>query len=278
MRVVRSLVLLAAGIVLWHPAVHGQRGDAAQVLAAAREALGGETTLAGVRTFVATGRSRQLRGNNLVPVEFEIACELPDKFVRKDEFPAQDSDLTVIGFRGDDLIQGPAAPPGRGGPAGGPGPQRLMSVKQDFVKLTLGVFAMSFSAYPLTFQYAAAGEAPEGKADVLNVSGPANFTARLVVQQQTHLPVMLMWEAPALATGGRGRGAGPVSGRGPDAPGQPAPGVEYRIYYADYRPVSGVKWPFRIRRAVSGETVEETTFDRVSINVKIDQRKFEAPK
>jgi hypothetical protein len=32
----------------------------------------------------------------------------------------------------------------------------------------------------------------EGKADILEVAGPANLSARLVVQQATHLPVMLI--------------------------------------------------------------------------------------
>src|SRR5438045_8823912 len=99
----------------------GQPPDANQVLAGAREALGGEKTLSAVKSFVATGRTRQIRGNNLVPIEFEISCELPDKFVRKDEIPAQDSDVTVVGFRGEELIQSPPPPPGRaGGPPGPP--------------------------------------------------------------------------------------------------------------------------------------------------------------
>ena len=121
----------------------------------------------------------------------------------------------------------------------------------------LGAFATSLPSYPLTFTYAGVGEAPEGKADVLDVAGPGNFSARLVVQQDTHLPVMLMWQQPA--------------------PGQPTP-VEYRMYYADFRDVNGLKWPFRIRRAVGGQTIEETTFDRIRINAKIDAKKFEAPK
>jgi len=265
----------------------GQQTDASQVLAAARTALGGEKTLSAVKTFVANGRTRQLRGNNLVPIEFEINCELPDRFVRKDEIPAQDTDVTVSGFTGDTLIQFPIPGAGRGGPGRGPAPagraaapsadgrgaggdgsgrggppmnpaqQRVNAVKQDFARLMLGVFATSFPSYPLTFKYAGIGEAPEGKADVLEVIGPANFLARLVVQQDTHLPVMLMWQQPA--------------------PGQPAP-AEYRMYYADFRDVNGVKWPFRIRRAVAGQTIEETTFDRIRINAKIDARKFEAPK
>jgi hypothetical protein len=235
----------------------GQTLDATQVLAAAREALGGEKKLTAVKTFTATGRTRQVRGNNLVPIEFEINCALPDKFVRTDEYPAQDADPTTQGFNGDDLIQLPPPPSGAGrsggSPALGPAQQRVATVKQDFVRLTLGMFATSFSAYPLTFKYIAQGEAPEGKADILDVAGPINFSARFVVQRDTHLPVMLIWQGLAQ--------------------GKP---IEYRMYYGDFRDVDGMKWPFRLRRAIAGETVEETTFDRIRINAKIDPRKFEA--
>src|SRR6266851_6671426 len=103
--------------------LYSQAVDATQVLAAAREALGGEKKLSAIKTFTATGRTRQVRGNNLVPIEFEINCELPDKFVRKDEIPAQDTDPTTRGFSGDTLIQVPPPGAGRGGArAGGPPP------------------------------------------------------------------------------------------------------------------------------------------------------------
>ena len=185
----------------------------------------------------------------------------------------------------------------------------MTAVKQDFVRLTLGMFAASFPTYPLTFKYAAQGDAPEGKADILEVAGPANFSARLVVQRETRLPVMLMWQVPAANVVLRIPGQPPPDSVPPgavivDAPQPPAGGasreerdqyaatvanlrrqalaqakpVEYRMYYADYRDVNGIKWPFRLRRAIAGETVEETTFDRIRINAKIDARKFEAPK
>src|SRR5437762_6481012 len=123
----RLLPILA--VLIWDSRTLGQPRDADSVLAATREALGGDKNLAAVRTFVATGRTRQLRGNNLVPIEFEIDCELPDKFVRKDDFPAQDTDPTTLGFNGETLIQVPPPPPapsaasaqgpGRGGGRGG---------------------------------------------------------------------------------------------------------------------------------------------------------------
>ena len=282
------LLLFATLVAAPAPALLGQTPDAAQVIASAREALGGEKKLSAVRTFTATGRTRQVRGNNLVPIEFEINSELPDKFVRKDEIPAQESDPTTRGFSGDTLIQVPLPGAGRGGarpggpppgaPAGGPpaaagrglggptpggrGPSGppvppIVAVKQDFARLMLGMFAASFPSFPLTFKYVAVGEAPEGKADILEASGAGNFSARFVIERDTHLPVMLMWTAPA--------------------PGQPA-AVEQRLYFADYREVDGLKLPFRIRRAVGADTVEETAFDRFRINAKIDPKKFEQPK
>ena len=62
-----------------------QSKDPAAILAAARQALGGEKKLTAVKSFTATGRTRQVRGDNLVPIEFEIFVELPDKYLRKDE-------------------------------------------------------------------------------------------------------------------------------------------------------------------------------------------------
>jgi hypothetical protein len=329
MRGLECPVIVVAFALSLYSSLSGQTADATEVLAAARGALGGEQKLSAVRTFVATGRTRQIRGNNLVPIEFEINCELPDKFVRKDEIPAQDTDPTTVGFNGDQMIQFPPPVPGRGavpgpsasgrasgaappnaGRGGSPAaPPRIVAVKQDFVRLTLGMFATSFSSYPLTFKYAAQGEAPEGKADILDVAGPANFSARFVVQRETHLPVMLTWQLPATNVVFRVPGQPAVGPVPPgavvaDAPAPPASTasqqerdqyaaamatmrrealsqakpIEYRIYYADFRDVDGLKLPFRLRRAVAGETIEETTFDRIRINAKIDPRKFEALK
>ena len=279
---------------------------AAGVLAAAREALGGEKKLAAVKTIIATGRTRQVRGDNLVPIEFDIAIELPDKYVRKDEIPAQESGPTVSGFNGETLLQFPipGPPPAR---AGGPPPPtadrmaaadvtRLAAVKHDFARLTLGMFAGSPAGYPLTFTYAGRAEAPQGKAEVLDVKGPAGpggFAARLFVNADTHLPIMVTWTAPPPPMRAPSRGAGPpASASGPppaprgDTPpaaarqgsaGQPSL-PESRLYFGEYREVSGLQLPFRLRRALGPDTVEETTFDGFKINAKIDPKKFEVRK
>ena len=238
---------------------------AGPVLAAAREALGGRERLAAVRSFVATGRTRQVQGNNLVAIEFQMSWEAPDKYVRTDEFPVQDRGPVTAGFNGAALIGAPAparqgGPPPRGAPPpegrgraapGGPasGPDALTNIKEDLARLMLGMFAGSVSSIPLTFRYAGLAAAPQGQADVLEASGPGTFAARFFVDKATHLPVMVSWQAGA---------------------------AESRLYFADYRAVDGVKWPFRLRRAVGSEPAEETNFDGFRINVKIDPRRFEA--
>jgi hypothetical protein len=226
--------------------------DPSAILSATREALGGEKKLSAVRTIVATGRTQQLRGDNLVPIEFEIDVELPDKYVRKDEIPAQGSGPSASGFNGGALIQTKAA-----------------TVKQDFARLMLGMFASSFAGYPLTFTYVGQAEAPQGKADVLEAKGAPNVTMRIFIAQDTHLPIMVSWQAPPPPS----RGGPPPAPGVPPAP-PPAP-QENRIYFADYREVDGMKWPFRLRRAQGADTVEETTFDRFRINSRIDAKKFQ---
>jgi hypothetical protein len=316
--------------------------DAGPILAAARQALGGDKKLTAVKTFTAAGRTKQVRGENLVPIEFEIFVELPDKYVRKDEVPAQETGVTAAGFNGDDLLQDPPPPPppstatppagaSPSGPPRNPSAARVTALKQDFARLTLGMFATSFSAYPLTFAYVGEAEAPQGKADVVDAKGPNNFTLRLFIAKDTHLPIMVSWQPPAQPAG-RGRPGGPGApaapgppaapgapgaARGAPAPGAaqapstaPAPGAaaapgaagapaaaaapgpqrgappagapqpppENHLYFADYRDVDGMQFPFRLRRAVGADTVEETTFDRYKVNAKIDPKRFEVRK
>ena len=270
------------------PAPAQPTDNAARVIADARAAMGGDAKLAAVKTLVVTGRTRQVRGDNLVPIEFEIQAELPDKFARRDEFPAQDQGPTVVGFNGDRFVQIPAPqppPPRPGGPPP-PTPQQLEAqtrvqlgnAKQDFARLMLGLFAASYPSYPLTFAYVGEAEAPQGRADVVDVKGPADFAARLFVDAKTHLPIMLSWQARQPPPRGRGPGGPPPAGApaagGPPAGGPPPP-VENRLYFAEYRSFDGLQLPTRVRRAVAGDTTEETTFDRFRINARVDPRRFE---
>src|SRR5687767_15409759 len=121
--VVLSLIFLASIIVAAAQAPSASTsGEAAAVLSGARDALGGEKRIAAVKTIVASGHTRQLQGDNLVPILFEINIELPDKYVRTDEIPARESGPNSRGFNGNGLIQAGDAPGGPGPRRGGPPP------------------------------------------------------------------------------------------------------------------------------------------------------------
>lgn len=239
----------------------GAPTEPAAILAVTREALGGERRLSAIRSFVMTGRMLQLRGNNLASVEVELSGELPDRFVRIEEVPAQETGRITTGFSGNDLIQAPAAPArGGGGAPTGAQPDaarqgRVEGLKQDFARLMLGFFAASFRAYPLTFTYVGEAESDSGRAAVLDAQGPAGAPIRFFISRTTHLPLMVTWD-------------------GPPARGQPTP-TQHRLYFGDYQETGGIRVPFRLRHAVGAATIEETTLDRVRINPRIDPRTFE---
>ena len=228
-----AAILCVCGTFGWHTAASGE-GQAAttqderatKVLADARTAPGGEARLSAVRSFTTTGRTQRVQGDNLLPIEFEILAELPDKYLRKDEIPAQESDPTTLGFNGGNLLQIPPATPPEprpGMPAPPPGMfentlrQRALTARQDFARLMLGMFATSFEAYPLAFKYIGQAEAPQGKAHVLEATGESDFKIRFFVHMDTSLPVMVSWTAPVRpALPGRG-------GPGAAGPGRVAP-------------------------------------------------------
>ena len=85
-------------------------------------------------------------------------------------------------------------------------------------------------------------------------------------------------EAAARVARGAVRAAPPPPDAGSGAAQANLRAPEIRLYFADYRDVSGLQLPFRLRRAVGADTVEETTFDRFKINAKIDPKKFEVRK
>ena len=294
----QALLVLSCAVIIAGSPTSGQNAgptpaqpadNAARVIADARAAMGGDAKLTAVKTLVVTGRTRQVRGDNLVPIEFEIQAELPDKFARRDEFPAQDQGPTVTGFNGDRFVQipPPQPPPARPGGPPPPTPQQLEAqarvqlgnAKQDFARLMLGLFAASYPSYPLTFAYVGQAEAPQGRADVVDVKGPGDFAARLFVDAKTHLPIMLSWQARQPPPRGRGPGGPPPPAGAPAAGGPPSggppPPVENRLYFAEYRSFDGLQLPTRVRRAVAGDTTEETTFDRFRINARVDPRRFE---
>jgi hypothetical protein len=215
----RPMVKIAAVIVLAaQPLVAAQGKDAAQVLAEARKALGGDK-LAAVKTLSTEGRTlRTGPDGNTRENEFEMSLEVPDKYLMRSQMVAMGnmSIFRMTGFNGGQVIEEMDRPPNLAGgnvvirmgtPLGGTvDPEKmtpeqkaemnrlqLARTQQDFARMTLGMFATSLAAYPLEFTYAGEAESADGKADAIDVKGAGDFAVRLFIDQKTHLPLMITW-------------------------------------------------------------------------------------
>ena len=319
------LSLLAAEVL-----VVGQGADAKRVLTELRAALGGEEKLSAVKTVAIEGQvTRSGPEGASMSSDFELAFELPDKYMKSDVFANLGGTQLKrrTGFNGAEAFEEMDAPPGMMGgggmhvmrmspggamPGGQATPDQLAKQRaqiltisrREFARLALGMFGSSFSPMPLEFKYAGQAESPDGKADILEVQGADGFTAKLFVDGKSHLPLMLTWMDKEPLTMTMGPGGTSFSGgnvqvvggsRSVTSPEDAARMqeemaermkqaeanrriVEYRMFYADYKGVDGVKLPTRIQRMMSGLPTEELALEKIKVNGKIDPNKFKVAK
>ncbi|HUL72079.1 MAG TPA: hypothetical protein VLT86_03210 [Vicinamibacterales bacterium] len=232
-----------------------QAPDPAQLIAAARQALGGEARLNAVRTFRAVGaiESADGPGPSRTYGSFEIDCELPDRFVETESRRYVDAGLgagvdvgsttptgsgavgysssrpaSTIGFNGQSAIYEPSryyagwsSPAWTWGPSDPPPvadaklKEAMSNARRDFVRWTMGLFAATF-----------------------NVPQPFG---QLQVDSSTHLPVRLG-----------------------------------TLEYLDYRDVNGLKVPFRLRQLKPGRT--DWIVHDFKFNVDIPAKTFQPTK
>jgi len=235
----------------------GQGQDAARVLNEMRAALGGDK-LNSVTSLTITGRSARTMGQFQMTGDVEILCELPDKYLKKEELNVggMASMSSTLGFSGETLLLDSSSPTqpmahgggmmvmraGPGGPMPGgapPTPEQqaamkatmLRNAKTEFTRLTVALLGASYSGNPVTFVHAGQAESPEGKADILEIKGGNDFAAKLYVDVASHRPLMMSWQAPGpqvitSSMGGRTGGAAVFSGGAPATSTSGAQGVQ----------------------------------------------------
>jgi hypothetical protein len=239
--VIRLAVVLAV-VATAVPRGVAQEADqkAAEVIAQARKALGGEQKLGSLnslsmridyrRELAAGGGGGTIvmmggpggapGGGGQTTGEIEIDVALPDKYYRQDTGRSGLAMTRIEGFEGDrpftDLI---ANSPGmrlqaaRFGDDPGREKAALARSRAELARLLLGLVAGVQPDFAAAFTYGGLAESPDGSAHVLDVSGPDGFKAKLFVDTQTHQPLMLTYMEPEprmvrIAAGGPGRRGG----------------------------------------------------------------------
>jgi hypothetical protein len=279
MRSLTSMLVLA--VLSGSVPVTGQGGDAGKVLADMQQALGGAEKVASIKTITAEGTLQRVTARGTIELATELAVQLPDKYVARNQLTDQ-GNMSIYrraGFSGEGLINETEAPPNLAATAGArlrtdraqaaatPEAQAetnrrlLVTAQHEFARLTLALLGTSTAGFPLQFRYAGLAESPDGKAHVIGATGADAFEVRLFVDAATSLPLMLSWSETRPAPAGTA----------------PTP-IELRVYYSDFKAVSGVKVPHTWRRSVAGAVTEETTFKSVKINSQVDAKRFEIAK
>lgn len=273
------------------------QGDkAAEVIAKTRKALGG-AKLDAVKTLSVAAATQRNLGQMQISGDLEIALELPDRYLKAETSRGGLSGLTInSGFNGDQAILPANVSVGSGGTMvfrrGPSGPvadapkltdeQRaqlnttsLRSARADLSRMMLGWFGTTHPSLQAQYTYAGEAESPDGKAHVIDVTDAGGFETRLLIDQKNYLPLMVTYKGrqPRMVTQTR-------SGQLPDAERMKremaeAPLVEFALFFDDWREVSGITFPHMMRRAVAGETTEEWTISKVTVNPKFDSKKFD---
>ena len=324
-------VTAAAAIAFAQPVAYlaQEANKAADIIAAARKAIGGGK-LDALKTFSVQSTVDRNLGSMQMSSDVEIVLDLPDKYLRADT-PNGGGGGTVVmsgggltGFNGDKPLQNLR----NGGMSSGGGmvfrmgsarptsagekltdeqvetlsKQVVRNSRTEVSRLMLGWFANAHPTANALYAYLGEAESVEGKAWVIEVKNADNFAARLFVDQQTNLPLMVTYQGPQPRTmSAMPGGAMPAAGGGgghvmtmqrpaneeerkkmqadlekqiQEAQKQPPVLVDYALYFEDWRDAEGVKFPYKIRRAMAGTTTEEWSIRKVKVNPKVDPKRF----
>ena len=302
----------------------------AKLLADARNALGGEDKFKAVQRLELKGKSaRQPQGNFTVEGDFEYSIELPDKFRHKENLALTDISISIL-----QVLNGQEATTktdtggsagniggfddgggnrGRGGRGGG-------GRNNDIVRFLTGgagsddpevnrkalatqmarlVMALTLSTTE-TVAWIGIAESPDGRGDVLEFKTPDGVATHLVLDEKTHLPLMLTWIGPQQSFsnnrggGGNFRGGGAANFPQSQAPNQAQQQgrrgggagnntqtpqmVNLQMHLSAYKTVSGMKFPHLIQSGANNETTEELVVKNLRVNPSFRADLFTGPK
>ena len=324
-------VAAAAAIAFAQPIANlaQEANKAVEIIAAARKAIG-DKKLDGVKSFSLQAALQRNIGNAQMNSDVEIVLDLPDKYLRQ-ETPAGGGMVIagggLSGFSGERPLQKANA---GGVPGGGmmirmggspivnggekPTPEQLADLNRALVRnsqveasrLMLGWFAAAHPVVNAQYSYAGEAESPDGRAYVIDVRSADNFNARLFIDQQTNLPLMVTYRGPQprmMTAGGPAGSTARAADGGGHVVTQAPPGremtdeerkkaqaeaekkmrefqreapvmVDFALYFEDWRDAEGLRFPFRMRRATAGTTTEEWTVSQIKVNPKVDPKRF----
>jgi hypothetical protein len=292
--------LLLIGLVCYGLGSHIAAQDAARgaaLLADARRAIGGDDRLAGVKTLDVRGDFKRVAGQTTIEGALQVRIERPDKLRRDEDLSPPGGGPAIIrtevlngttvwdensGGGGFFVRLGRGGDAGRGARGNGRNidPAELEELQRRARQTDLARFLLMWlltAEGPVN--WVATAEAPDGRADVLEITPASGPVMRLFLDQTTHVPLMITWQGTppqmvlTVRRGGRG-GRGADAGAVPPPPRQGGQPATLQLTLSDYKTVGGIRLPHLITRGVNDMTIEEWTIDSYRINQSFRQDVF----
>jgi hypothetical protein len=257
---------------------------ASEILAQARQAIGGETRLKAVKALSLEGAAQtdrerpaglftSLQVDFLLPDRFLISRYWPLFFLRrvggfnKEEIIEQ----SMAGGHWADVTFGDSSTDARA--------WQLAARSRECARYLVAWLLMAPEQYAVQFIDAGGAEAAGSSADIVDAKGANGFVARLFFHKDTHRLMALTYREPpqharAVRTMPPARPAerDALIFKSIEGPGSKAD--ESTMHFADHRADDGVVFPHRIRIESEG-LVEEWQISRFKVNPPLSPKQFE---
>ena len=289
-----SKLLLTLFIVLFSaPIAFADDARAQEILKQARQAIGGEEQLQKIQSLEIKGQYRRVFGERQMGGDREISILLPNKYLVEDAMNAGGMSTAMINTR---ALNGDKAWSGNSGGGGGmifriAGPGGQQASPEQMEAMQRRIYNAEFSRYLLAmiltppaslaveYKYAGESDVEDAKADVIDVSGPDNFSVRVFFDQKSHLPLLLSYRGPKPRVMTMTRQAGGAAkpedlkkaqedaekkmhAETPSAPEE----VDFYIRLSDHKKVAGIMLPHKLTFLTESEVSEEFEISKYQLN------------
>jgi len=269
---------------------------AQEILKQARQAIGGEEQLQKIQGLQINGQYRRVFGERQMGGDREISILLPNKYLVEDAMNAGGLSTALINYRG---LNGDKAWSGNSGGGGGmvfriggpggpggqpPSPEQMEAMLRriytaEFSRYLLAMILTPPPSLAVEYKYAGESDVEDAKADVIDVSGPDNFSVRVFFDQKSHLPLLLSYRGPKPRVVTMTRQAGSASkpedikkaageaekkmhAEAPAAPEE----VDFYIRLTDHKKVGGIMLPHKLTFLTDSEVSEEFEISKYQLN------------
>ena len=291
-----KLLLILTLILSSATAAFADDARAQEILKQARQAIGGEEQLQKIQGLQINGQYRRVFGERQMGGDREISILLPDKYLVEDAMNTGGLSTAMINYRGlngDKAWSGNSGGGGGmvfriggpGGPAGQPpSPEQMEAMLRriytaEFSRYLLAMILTPPPSLAVEYKYAGESDVEDAKADVIDVSGPDNFSVRVFFDQKSHLPLLLSYRGPKprIMTVTRQAGSAPKADEikkateeaekkmHAEAPAAPEE-VDFYIRLTDHKKVGGIMLPHKLTFLTDSEVSEEFEISKYQLN------------